>query len=262
MGLSIHLTFSHCPANLAQIHSVYVAMYLSSSVVSSDQHLPYFLCQHDLEVLGSAPTRKKRFHLPWWFSTASLQICSSQSESGLHLIDFLKSKQAAGSKAFPVNDFTCGRKRRPSFALIRHSGPKWMWPALGQFAELFSFLVMVTVPCPDLGHRWHASQWENIRSSGGRWVTSTSGHLGTEPSGWSNSGKSQRIFIRGQVVLLREREAPWKNTNVVIKSLTASTQIIVEQSHSNSNPKFLFVFYFFLLINYIKTNKAQRYCAI
>lgn len=103
---------------------------------------------------------------------------------------------------------------------------------------LIGFLnVVVTATRPDLGHRWHASQW------GAPGVTSAGGHLGTEPSGWSNSGKSQLILIRGQFVLQRELEprlqilcrlAPgtqqsvtfWKkkNPNPLIKVFTASAR--------------------------------------
>lgn len=82
--------------------------------------------------------------------------------------------------------------------------------------RVFFFFAVVTASRPDLGHRWHASQRDNIRPRGGRWVTSTSGHLGTEPSGWSNSGKSQRILIRGQFVLLI---AHWGNWNHGANSL-------------------------------------------
>lgn len=184
MGLSIHLTFSHCAANPAQIHSVYVAMYLSSRVVRSYQHLLYFWCQHDLEVLGSAPTRKKPFYLSWWFSTASLQICFSESELGHHLRPFLQTSQAAGSKAFPVNDFTCGRKGHHSFGLMRHSVLASMWPALSQFALLF--LCVSVCLCARVCVSWSqclALTWvtggllPNGKTRGQmveRWVTSTS----------------------------------------------------------------------------------------
>lgn len=120
-------------------------MYLSSGVVRSDQHLSYFLCQHDLEVLGSAPTRKKRFCLPWWFSTASQQICSLESESGLQLSRFLNTNSAARSKAFPVNDHLW--KKGTSFLWSNETfWNRWMWPALGQFAERFFCCCWVSLP--------------------------------------------------------------------------------------------------------------------
>lgn len=98
-----------------------------------------------------------------------------------------------GSKAFPVNDFTCGRKGQHSFGLMRHSVWKWVWPALGQFAEVYFFVFL------SLFHG--VSPWPGSQVA--RFPTGKH-----QAKGWMMSDKHQRSPWNGALRVVKQ----WKVT--------------------------------------------------
>lgn len=119
-GLSTLLTFSHCPVNLTQIHTVYVTVYqrvVDRWVGPARRHsLVLFFVPAWLPILRNTSTRKN------WNAAQMLLLFASvifhrltanllfKQSGGSRISTSWNQPGDAGSKGFPVNDFTRGRK--------------------------------------------------------------------------------------------------------------------------------------------------------